>query len=219
MKRMPFTLAALTTALISSALWSCNTDATPSELAATSTAQEQQMAPTMPSSMAGNGGNMMDQLRAGCPMGAEGADVTVDDTEKGVALTFTTDAGDVVDLRTRVRKMAKMYDMHRGRTGMMWHRMRGEDMMGGQGGRGMGGEGMGGRGMGGRGPMPATSDTVTDTDKGARLELRPTDSSQLDALREHVRRHQERMQSGECWMAQNQPTKTPQGEQEQGEQE
>jgi len=155
-------------------------------------------------------------------MVVQGADVTVADTDRGVALTFTTAAGDVVDLRTRVRNMAQMYEMHRGQAGMMWHHMGGKGM--GHSGRGMGGEGMGhgrpgkgGEGMGhmaGRGPMPAASGTVSDTDQGARIELRPTDSSQLDALREHVRWHQARMHSGECWMPQGQPTKTPQGEQE-----
>jgi hypothetical protein len=90
--------------------------------------------------------------------------------------------------------------------------MGGEGM--GHGGRGMGGEGMGMGHMAGRAHMPAASNTVTDTDKGARLELRPTDPSQLDALREHVRRHQERMHSGECWMLQGQPTATPRGKQE-----
>jgi hypothetical protein len=33
-------------------------------------------------------------------------------------------------------------------------------------------------------------------------------------LREHVRCHEERMHSGECWMPQGQPTDTPSGEQE-----
>jgi hypothetical protein len=89
----------------------------------------------------------------------------------------------------------------------------------GYGGHGMDGQGMGRRGvddqgmgrMAGHGSMPATSDTVTDTDNGAQLELRPTDPSQLDALREQVRWHQEKMHSGECWIA---PTQTPNGEQE-----
>jgi hypothetical protein len=62
--------------------------------------------------------------------------------------------------------------------------------------------------------MPAATATVTDTDLGARLELRPSDASQLGALREHVRWHQQRMHSGECWMLQGQPTDTPRGEQE-----
>jgi hypothetical protein len=149
-------------------------------------------------------------------MVVEGAEVTAADTEGGVALAFTTATGDVADLRTRVHHMARMYEMHQGQAGMMWHHM-------GAGGMGHGGPGMGGGGgmgskdmdhMAGRGPMPAASATTTDTDSGARLELRPTDPSQLDALREHVRWQQERLHSGECWMLQDQATDTPDDEQE-----
>lgn len=42
--------------------------------------------------------------------------------------------------------------------------------------------------------------TSTDTDNGARIDLWPTDPSQLTSLREHIRWHQLRMSSGECWM-------------------
>lgn len=210
MKPMQLTIAVFTTLFISLALWSCNKDKTPSESATAHLEQEQQAPPTMPSGMPGTGGGMMDQLRAGCPMVVQGTDVSVVDTDGGVALAFTTDAGDVAELRTRVRSMAQMYGMHRGQGGMMWHHMGGAGM--GHGGRGMGGAGMGH--MAGRGPMPAASDTVTDTDQGARLELRPTDPSQLEDLREHVRWHQQRMRSGECWMLQGQATATPRGEQE-----
>jgi hypothetical protein len=182
MKPLQLTFAALTSVLFASALWSCNKDKAPSESATAHSAQEQQAPPTMPSGMPGNAGGMMDQLRAGCPMVVQGADVTVTDTEGGVALTFTTDAGDVADLRTRVQHMAQMYEMHHGQAGMMWHHMGGAGMA--HGGPAMGGEGMGH--MAGRGPMPAASTTMTDTDLGARLELRPSDASQLGALRERA---------------------------------
>ncbi len=215
MKPLQFTFVALTTVVVGAVLWSCNQDETPTEQAETPSAQEQRAPSAMPSGVPGNAGGLMDQLRADCPMVVQGADVTVADTEGGAALTSTTDTGDVADLRTRVQHMAQMYAMHHGQTGMMWHPMGGEGM--GHGGPDMGGEGMGGEGMGGegmepmagRGPMPTTSTTMTDTDLGARLELRPTDPSQLDALREHVRRHQERLHSGECWMLQDQPTDPP----------
>ena len=75
--------------------------------------------------------------------------------------------------------------------------------MGGQN-RGRGGPGMGMGHLAGRGPMPAATATVTEIDKGARLELRPTDESQLSQLREPVRWHQQRMESGDCWMLQGQ---------------
>jgi hypothetical protein len=54
--------------------------------------------------------------------------------------------------------------------------------------------------------MPATSVKVEETEKGARLILTPTDSAQLEALREHARWHAERMQSHECWMLQDAAT-------------
>ncbi len=236
MKRQQVTFAALATLLIGAALWSCDKEKTPPASVDIRSAQEQQAPPTMPSGgMPGTDNGMMDmnRLRAGCPMAVQGTDVSVVDTEGGVALTFTTDAGDVADLRTRVRNMARMYEMHRGQDGgMMWHHM-GDSGMGhggpgtggagmGHGGMGMGGGGMGMGGSGGmgmgptaeHGSMPAVSNTVTDTEEGARLELRPTDPSQLDALREHVRRHREKMHSGECWMSKGEPTATPRGEQE-----
>lgn len=210
MKPLQVTFAALISVLFASALWSCNKDKTPTEQAETRSTLEQPSAPTMPSGMPSNSSGMMDQLRAGCPMVVQGAAVTVADTESGVALTFTTDAGDLADLRTRVQHMAQMYEMHHGQAGMMWHHMGREGMA-------HRGSGMGGHNtdqMAGRGPMPAASTTVTDTDLGPRLELRPTDPSQLDALREHVRWHQQRMHSGECWILQGQSAATPHGEQE-----
>jgi hypothetical protein len=143
---------------------------------------------------------MMQQFRAGCPMVVKGAAVAVSDTEGGVALTFTTDKGDVGDLRARVEHMARMYEMHRGRGSMMWHQMGGGSMP-------HGGTGMGMGHMGARGAMPGASATVSEIEKGARLELKANDSSQLEALREHVRWHQQRMSTGECWMLQGEPAK------------
>jgi hypothetical protein len=56
-----------------------------------------------------------------------------------------------------------------------------------------------GRGAG-HGPMPAATSTVQPIDGGARVVLRPTEASDLAALRAHARWHAERMQSGQCWM-------------------
>lgn len=183
-------------------------ETTRDEMSTTTPAAERTAPPTDDPTLAAGGGPgpgpMMEQMSATCPMVVEGAKVEVADTATGVALTFTTDSeGDVADLRERARQMAAMYESHGGRGGMMWHRM----------GRGMG-RGMGagaGRGMGaGPGhPMPAAKATVTEVDKGARVELVPTDAAQLDALREHMRFHQQRMSSGECWMAQDQGSGTP----------
>lgn len=144
----------------------------------------------------------MQQL-AGCPMAVRGTAVAVADTKNGVALTFTTDDSDVSDLRTRVQRMGEMYGMHGGQGAMMWHSMGGEGM-----GHGSGmGMGMEMEHMAGSDPMPAARSSVTDTDNGARIELQPTEASQLDALRQHVRLHEQRMHSGECWMLQVHGTK------------
>ena len=176
-----------------------------------------------------------------CPMGVEGSNVEVSDTETGVALTFTTGESDVAVLRTRVRDMADMYASHGGHRGMMWHpagRGRGQGRMGGRQGHGMmgaqpmgpgSGAGMGmgpgaGMGMGpgagmGHGPgrgmarglMPAATATVAEVEGGARIELVPTDAGQLEGLREHTRMHRERMHSGECPMLD--PQERPENEQ------
>lgn len=218
MKTLPFPVVALASILLVSTISACNKANTPPEPAEVRVAEKQQAPSAMPGAVDGD----LEQLRAACPMVVQGTAVTAADTEGGVALTFTTDSGDVADLRTRVRHMAEMYGMHQGQAGRMWHHMGGAGM--GKGGSGMGSGDMmgsgspagddpasagGGAGMGhmaGRGPMPAASYTTTDTEMGARLELQPTDKSQLEALREHVRWHQERLNSGECWGLQGQPT-------------
>jgi hypothetical protein len=95
----------------------------------------------------------------------------------GVALVFTT-TGDVADLRARVRHMAEMHNQMAG--------MQGSGAPGGPDGRAMGMH---------RIPSHASAEEVPG---GARLVLVPTDPSQLTALRQHVRMHLERMQSGPC---------------------
>lgn len=99
-------LPALTIAsvLAAAALWSCSKNDAPKSEQTGSQAQEHPSA-QMPAA----GGDMMQQLRSGCPMVVDGAEVAVADSEEGVALTFTTEAGDVGDLRARVRHMAQMY--------------------------------------------------------------------------------------------------------------
>jgi hypothetical protein len=137
-----------------------------------------------------------------CPMMVEGASVDVENTADGVALRFTsTTAGNVEDLRNRVEHMARMYEMHGGGKdkggSMMWHRMghmRADQDQ----------PGAGGQGQGPAGAMPAATARVEDVDNGARLVLTPKDKTQLTALREHARDHERRMESGECWMMQDQ---------------
>lgn len=177
----------LTTSLLA-VIWSCSSNNhSPATSQTTPRAHD-----SAASSYASNGA--MQELRASCPMAVQGANVAVRDTAGGVTLSFTTKSGDVAELRDRVEHLAAMYEMQRGQ-GMRWHAM-------GPPGRGHGGPGMG-RGHG-AGPMPSATATLFEMDDGVALELRPTDPSQLEALREHARWHQQRMQSGECWMVQQQ---------------
>ncbi len=149
------------------------------------------------------GGDMMAQMQASCPMSIPDAKVRITDNDGGVTLDFETDAAHAKILQQRVENLANMYAMHRTR-GMMWHHMGAgqmrdrHDMASGRG----DGHMMGSRHMGSAptGPMPATKASVESTSTGARLLLTPEDPSQLDALRQHVHTHHERMQGGECWM-------------------
>jgi hypothetical protein len=109
-------------------------------------------------------------------MGTTSTQITASDTINGAALVFTTN-GDVAGLRARIRHMA---EMHNQMAGM----------------RGSGSAGPGGHGMGmHRIPSYASAEEVPG---GARLVLVPTDPSQLAALRQQVRMHVEKMQSGPC---------------------
>lgn len=102
-----------------------------------------------------------------CPMMLEGAEVSVEDTEQGAALTFTTDRAEDVDaLRERVRAMAER------------HEQRAETR----------------QGRGGR-AMPPSMATISDVPNGARIELWTDNPADVDAIRQHAFRRAERMQS------------------------
>ncbi|MGM0577105.1 MAG: hypothetical protein ACQEXJ_15375 [Myxococcota bacterium] len=119
-----------------------------------------------------------------CAMEVPDAEVAMEETEDGVALTFTT----TEDNRDKLREVVEaMSERHRGRFGV-GHRHRG--------GRGMMGRGGMGRGM----RMVPSSAEYEEVDEGARLVLTPTDGEDLETLRQHMRWHLERMQSGECPM-------------------
>jgi len=111
-----------------------------------------------------------------CPLEVPGTTVTVADTDDGVALVFTTSGGDVADLRQRVQKMAEFHNSHHAPGAAA-------DPAGKAVGK----------------PVPATA-RAEDVDGGARIVLTPTESSQLEALREHVREHAQKMASGDCPM-------------------
>lgn len=184
----------LVVVILTLAVSACRNDAQQTEPASSPQARESSAQARMPPGRGpgpGHGAGMHGMTGA-CPMAVADVSVDVADTKDGVALTFTTREGDVADLRGRVQQMATMYEVHRGRGRMMWHPM---------------GQGRGrGQGMQARGMLPAVAANVIEIENGARLELTPRDPAQLDLLREHMRAHQQRMQSGECWMLQEPQT-------------
>ena len=52
---------------------------------------------------------MVMSMMQNCPMQVSGADVSISDTNDGIALTITTQSGDVADLRRRADGMAKLH--------------------------------------------------------------------------------------------------------------
>lgn len=151
---------------------------------------------------AGDHPGMMDGM---CPMKVPGTTVAATDVEGGIGLSFTTTTGDVTELRQRVRRMAEMHN-NGGPKMMGSHGVSAEDESGehqhdAQPGTGQSGGGQGSMMMGGgHMMMPAATASAEDVDGGARLDLKPKDPAQLEALREHVRMKAQRMANGECPM-------------------
>jgi hypothetical protein len=165
---------------------------------------------------ADDGAVVMRHMRSHCPMVVDAVTLVVADTDGGIELAFMTSVPNVAELRIRVRTMAQTYESHQNQGSMMWQPTgiegMGVGMVLGMGtgmgtGAGMGlGVGIGADHMTDIDPMPAVTATVTDTERGASVELRPVDPTQLNAVREHVREHEQRMNSGECWMIAEQPS-------------
>ncbi len=104
----------------------------------------------------------------GCPLGVDGAQVTVEDTVDGVAMTFTS-KDKVDELRTRARDSAAMYGPRKA----------------GQGHDGKHAQG----GHHGLQPMqmPPAWASTEDVEGGARIRLSPVDAGDLGALRAKAR--------------------------------
>jgi len=150
-------------------------------------------------------GGMMGQGMAGmCPMQVQGTTVSAENTQGGVALTFTT-SGDAAELRRRVAHMAEMHGQHHGQGhghGMGTH---GPEASG-EGGEHAhdkqhgGGHQHQGDMTGGGMMMPPAAARSEEIEGGARIILTPRDSAQVAALQEHARHMAERMASGQCPM-------------------
>jgi hypothetical protein len=108
-----------------------------------------------------------------CPMNLKGTTVAAVDTKDGVAVSFTTNAENVAELRQRVERMAAMHTSPAMSDAMKQGRM-----------------------------MPATV-RYEQIPNGARLLLTPKDPATLIAFRTQVRAHVERMQKGDCSMMQD----------------
>ena len=131
-----------------------------------------------------------------CPLFVEQVDIEVADTERGVAMTFTTRTSETAELRRRVRGLAALYEEQGGQV-LDWFRL----------GQRVDAEmpyeekaGIQPREWAGSAtrPMPRVTTTVEDVERGARIELAPVASAQRDALRAHVRMQRERMNLRQC---------------------
>ncbi|MEN9580747.1 MAG: hypothetical protein RJA21_313 [Gemmatimonadota bacterium] len=144
-------------------------------------------------------------MKGKCPMQVSGTTVASVDVEGGIGLSFTTTAGDVGELRKRVRGMAEMHNQPGGHM-MASHSASapGADAEHQHCAQAVPSREGGGRGdmmTGGGMKMPATTASSEDIGGGARFILHPKDPSQLGALRQHVRMKEQRMAAGgECPM-------------------
>lgn len=209
MRQATFAALVATIVLAAGVLGSCSKQ---NEQQNTTMNQNEQQ-PTSVAAASTKTGEMTAEFSRDCPIGVKGTTVGLSDTDKGVAIDFTTHTGDVAELRERVRRLGRMYEALDAQSAMMWHQM--GNVMGqstsGQMGQGHGemmgesemmGEVQTGAHMAG-GPMPMVTSATKPIEYGMRLVLTPKDPSQLESLRQHARVQQERMQSGECWMLQN----------------
>ena len=137
--------------------------------------------PAPAAQMDGAGGDM----KALCPMGVPGTQVSAVDETNGATMTVTANA-QVAELQRRVHAMVAMHNQRHGdgkaHEGMMGHGM----MRDGQGMRGM--------------MLPPSQATVTALETGARVTLMPTDPADLQKLQAAVRMHAQKMQQDGCGM-------------------
>lgn len=138
-----------------------------------------------------------------CPIARPGVDVTIDDVDGGVALTFTGSEDQVAFLRQWGAKRAAMA------SGKAMRPMGNGGMMQGQGmngkGKGMHGKGMHGEGMHGKGMMmmmPPADAMAEDVPGGVKLTFKAKDAQDVAKLREHTSQHVSMMREGKCPMMQ-----------------
>jgi hypothetical protein len=137
--------------------------------------------PAAAAPMAGAG----DEMKAMCPMGVPGTQVSAVDEVNGSTMTFTAHA-QVAELQRRVHDMVKMHNQHHagGDTHEGMH---------------MGGMMGGGKEMSGM-MMPPSDATVFNLENGASIKLMPINEADLLTLQTAVRMHAQRMQQSGCDM-------------------
>lgn len=118
------------------------------------------------------------QTSSACPLGVPGAHVAVEDTESGVALTFTATMDRLGDLRERAADAAAMHGP-------------GERVGKGHDGRHGTGGAHGLKAM----QLPPAYAVEEDIDGGARVYLKPADGKDLALLRAKARERAEAMMS------------------------
>lgn len=119
--------------------------------------------------------------RAGCPLGIDGARVSTEETETGIAVIVTARDDDVAEIRERAQDAAKLHGPF-GRLG------KGHDGRHGRGGQ---------HGLQAV-ALPPSRATTTDVAGGARIEISPRHWRDRAALRELVRKRAEVMRTKPC---------------------
>jgi hypothetical protein len=138
-----------------------------------------------------------------CPVAVPGTSVSVEDTDLGAALVFVT-TGDVDQVRTRARAMAKAHVDHHAAMGPMPTGLEQPDGAGAHDHHHMdhGGGGAGGApAHGGGGGMITihSNATAADIDGGARIEFVAAPGD-VPALRDQLRMHAQHLAAGTCAM-------------------
>jgi hypothetical protein len=143
-----------------------------------------------------------------CPMNVPDTEVQVEDYGGGVALLFTTETGDVEELRRKVQQFAELHNAHyqnpRMVHGGQWQGWERRDALEEGRAESKGGP-MGWHRQATPGLAPEDSARleqpvvgsvakVVPTENGARLILEPTHPQHLEQLKQHVREHASRMQ-------------------------
>lgn len=136
-------------------------------------------------------------LRQNCPMAADEVEVETGLTSTGTMLRFTTESGDVADLRRRVRHMGEIYGTYDGEVEMNWYRLPDSNRRSGDSAQDEGGEEIT---TSTPGPMPPVNVAVVNLDKGAQIVLTPTEEADLETIRYHTTAHHKHLDAGQCWM-------------------